>query len=217
LEFHNIPIKDVVDEFDGALSGAFSGTSAGVAEENIQSRSRGVILMALSNKFNYLLLATGNKSEMSVGYATLYGDMNGGLAILSDVYKTQVYQLAEFINDSAGRELIPRSTIEKAPSAELRPDQTDQDTLPDYAILDRILKLYIEDLQDVEQIVSQTGFDESLVMKILDMVDRTEFKRKQAAPGLRVSMKAFGIGRRVPIVMRWDRRRTTSHQIDRTS
>ncbi len=205
IEFHNAPIKQVVSSFEEILSPLFTGTTPGVAEENVQARSRGVILMALSNKFNYLLLSTGNKSEMSVGYATLYGDMNGGLAVLSDVYKTKVYELAAFMNANAGRELIPKSTITKPPSAELRPDQTDQDSLPAYDVLDSVLRLYIEELLDVNQIVSQTGFDRSLVMKIVTMVDRTEYKRRQAPPGLRVSSKAFGIGRRVPIVMKWDR------------
>ncbi len=205
IEFHNIGIGPAVSAFDEMLESVFAETSADVAEENIQARSRGVTLMAVSNKFGYLLLSTGNKSEMSVGYATLYGDMNGGLAVLADVYKTQVYEVAEYINERAGRELIPRSTIEKPPSAELRPDQQDSDSLPDYAVLDRILELYVEDQQELDEIVESTSFDEPLVRSILDMVDRNEYKRRQAAPGIRVSTKAFGMGRRVPIVMRWNR------------
>jgi NAD+ synthase (glutamine-hydrolysing) len=208
IEFHEIPIADIVQQFETSLETIFAGLGDDIAEENIQARSRGVLLMALSNKFNYLLLATGNKSEMSVGYSTLYGDMNGGLAVLSDVYKTEVYGLAHYINSIAGTDLIPRNTIEKQPSAELRPDQTDQDSLPEYSVLDTILELYIEELLDVDEIVSRTGYEQSLVKNILGMVDRTEYKRKQAAPGLRVSSKAFGIGRRVPIVMRWQRNRS---------
>jgi NAD+ synthase (glutamine-hydrolysing) len=184
------------------LAPAFEGRGPDVTEENIQARSRGVTLMALSNKFGYLLLTTGNKSEMAVGYATLYGDMNGGLAVLSDVFKTEVYQLAEEINRRAGREIIPRSTITKPPSAELRPGQTDQDTLPPYDVLDRILEAYIESHLDTRAVVESTGIDAALVERIARMVDRAEFKRRQAAPGLRVSTKAFGIGRRLPIVMR---------------
>ena len=205
ITLHKIPIVPAVSAFDGMLAGVFEGTTPGVAEENVQARSRGLVLMALSNKFNYLLLTTGNKSEMSVGYATLYGDMNGGLAVLSDVFKMQVYELAEYVNASAGKELIPRSTIEKAPSAELRPDQKDQDSLPPYPVLDRILSLYIESQKDLDQIISITGYSGERVEDILRKVDRNEYKRRQAPPGLRVSKKAFGVGRRVPIVMRWNR------------
>jgi NAD+ synthase (glutamine-hydrolysing) len=183
----------------------FEGTAPGVAEENIQARSRGVTLMALSNKFNYLLLTTGNKSEMAVGYVTLYGDLNGGVAVLSDVLKTRVYQLAEHINAKAGRNLIPRSTIEKPPSAELSPDQQDSDSLPPYDVLDAILARYIEEKKELEAIVDETGYNRALVKDILHRVDRNEYKRRQAPPGLRVSSKAFGIGRRLPIVMQWDR------------
>jgi NAD+ synthase (glutamine-hydrolysing) len=161
--------------------------------------------MALSNKFGYLVLSTGNKSEMAVGYATLYGDMNGGLAVLSDVFKQEVYRLAEFINERAGRELIPESTITKPPSAELRPNQTDQDTLPPYEVLDVILKLYVEELRDAGAIVHMTDFERGEVERVLAMVDQNEYKRRQAAPGLRVSTKAFGVGRRMPVVMRRSR------------
>lgn len=205
IEFHNIPIVPAVAAFEDMLTGIFAGTQAGVAEENIQARTRGVTLMAISNKFNHLLLTTGNKSEMSVGYATLYGDMNGGLAVLSDVFKMQVYALANYINERAGREVIPQNTIDKAPSAELRPDQKDEDSLPSYPVLDKILQLYIEEQLDADAIVLQTGYDEALVLDILRKVDRNEYKRRQAPPGLRVTHKAFGVGRRLPIVMRWNR------------
>jgi NAD+ synthase (glutamine-hydrolysing) len=205
IAFHEVPIVPAVDAFDEMLAGLFAGTEPGVAEENIQARTRGVTLMAISNKFNYLLLTTGNKSEMSVGYATLYGDMSGGLAVLADVFKMQVYALAEYINREAGRDIIPRNTITKPPSAELRPDQQDTDSLPPYPVLDEILRLYIEELLDLEAIVARTGRDREYVHRLLRMVDRNEYKRRQAAPGLRVSGKAFGIGRRLPIVMRWNR------------
>ena len=202
IEFHEIAIEPAVQAFETMLAPRFAGTAEGVAEENIQARARGVALMALSNKFNYLVLSTGNKSEMAVGYATLYGDMSGGLAVLSDVFKQQVYALARFINERASRELIPQNTITKPPSAELRPDQTDQDTLPPYEVLDVILQLYVEQLRDREAIVQITGYDTDLVSRVLRMVDLSEYKRRQAAPGLRVSSKAFGSGRRMPIVMR---------------
>ncbi len=206
IEFHNIPIEPAVDAFGQMLDPIFAGTVEGIAEENIQARSRGVTLMGISNKFDYLLLSTGNKSEMSVGYATLYGDMSGGLAVLADVYKTQVYDLARHINDRAGRHVIPRNTIDKPPSAELRPDQKDSDSLPQYDVLDSILRMYIEGQHDLERIIATTGYSEKLVQRILNLVDRNEYKRRQAAPGIRVSTKAFGMGRRVPIVMRWARR-----------
>jgi NAD+ synthase (glutamine-hydrolysing) len=191
-----------VDAFETMLADLFAGTDEGVAEENVQARSRGVTLMAVSNKFDYLLLTTGNKSEMAVGYATLYGDMSGGLAVLSDVFKGQVYALARFMNDRAGCPLIPESTITKPPSAELRPGQQDSDSLPPYDVLDVILKLYVEELLDLREIVSRTGASPQLVARILKMVDRNEYKRRQAAPGIRVSPKAFGHGRRIPIVMK---------------
>jgi NAD+ synthase (glutamine-hydrolysing) len=202
IAFSEISIRPAVDAFEAMLAPAFAGTQPGVTEENIQARARGVTLMALSNKFGYLLLTTGNKSEMAVGYATLYGDMNGGLGVLSDVFKTEVYQLANEINERAGREIIPRSTLTKPPSAELRPGQTDRDTLPPYDVLDRILEAYVESHLDARAVVQTTGIDTGVVERIAQMVDRAEFKRRQAAPGLRVSTKAFGIGRRLPIVMR---------------
>jgi NAD+ synthase (glutamine-hydrolysing) len=202
IEFYQIPIQPAVGAFEHMLEPLFAGHEPNVAEENIQARARGVTLMAISNKFNYLVLSTGNKSEMAVGYATLYGDMSGGLAVLSDVFKQQVYALATFMNERAGRELIPENTITKPPSAELRPDQTDQDTLPPYDVLDVILQLYIEQLRDGDAIVRMTGHDEALVSRVIRMVDTSEYKRRQAAPGLRVSSKAFGSGRRMPVVMR---------------
>jgi NAD+ synthase (glutamine-hydrolysing) len=213
IEFSEISIRPAVDAFESMLAEAFAGRQPDVTEENIQARARGVTLMALSNKFGYLLLTTGNKSEMAVGYATLYGDMNGGLAVLADVFKTEVYQLAHEINARASREIIPQATITKAPSAELRPGQTDQDTLPPYDVLDRILEAYVENHLDTRAVVDATGLDIALVERVARMVDRAEFKRRQAAPGLRVSRKAFGMGRRLPIAMRRTRV-TTAPAVD---
>jgi NAD+ synthetase len=172
-----------------------------VTEENIQARIRGNYLMALSNKFGSMVLSTGNKSELAVGYCTLYGDMAGGLGVISDVPKLMVYELARFINRE--RELIPRSTIEKPPSAELRPNQKDEDSLPPYDVLDRILKLYIEDLRSPQEIADHYGFDLKLVQDIALRVDRNEYKRKQAAPGLKITSRAFGFGRPFPIAQRF--------------
>jgi NAD+ synthase (glutamine-hydrolysing) len=202
-----LSISPAVEAVEQTLKGRFAGTASGLAEENVQARMRGLLLMALSNKFGRLVLTTGNKSEMAVGYCTLYGDMNGGLAVLADVYKMDVYALAEYINAQAGRAVIPISTITKPPSAELRPDQKDEDSLPPYPVLDEILLRYIEKQQEAPQIASETGYDVDLVIGILNMVDRNEYKRRQAAPGLRVSTKAFGTGRRIPIVMKWHRER----------
>jgi NAD+ synthase (glutamine-hydrolysing) len=209
MTMHRIPIAPAVDAFSEMLEPLFRDTPFGVAEENIQARARGVTLMAISNKFGHLLLTTGNKSEMSVGYATLYGDMSGGLAVLADVFKTSVYELARFINRRAGRAIIPVAIIEKPPSAELRPDQKDSDSLPPYEVLDDILERYIEKGEDLAAIVAGTGQSTEYVLRLLRMVDRNEYKRRQAAPGLRVSGKAFGIGRRLPIVMRRQRTATT--------
>ncbi len=200
---HNIiPIQPVFDEILKQLKPLFDNLPPNVAEENIQSRIRGLYLMAISNKFNYLLCSTGNKSEMACGYATLYGDMNGALSVIADVYKTQVYKLAKYINRD--REIIPNEIIVKAPSAELRPNQTDQDTLPPYEFLDKILMLYLEEYKEFNEIVEELG-EPDTVRRILRMVDANEFKRKQAAPVLRVSRKAFGYGRRYPIVQKWRR------------
>ncbi len=195
-----ISISSVFNEFKNILKPSFSETKEDVTEENMQARIRGVILMAMSNKFGYLLCTTGNKSEMAVGYATLYGDMNGALGIIADVYKTQVYEISNYINRN--EEIIPKNIIDKAPSAELRPDQKDEDSLPPYEILDRILQLYLEEYKEIDEISKIIG-DRDLVKKYLNLVDRNEFKRKQAAPVLRVSKKAFGYGRRFPIVQGW--------------
>ena len=201
IEFHEVPIRPAVDAFGAMLAPLFAGTEEGVAEENVQARARGLTLMAISNKFGHLLLTTGNKSEMAVGYATLYGDMSGGLAVLSDVFKTEVYRLAEHVNARAGRDLIPRNTITKPPSAELKPGQVDADSLPPYDVLDAVLVRYVEGHESPEAIARETGHDRALIDRIARMVDRNEYKRRQAAPGLRISSKAFGSGRRLPIVM----------------
>ena len=201
IEFHNVSIRPAVDAFAQMLAPLFHETKPDVAEENVQARARGVTLMAVSNKFGHLLLTTGNKSEMAVGYATLYGDMSGGLAVLSDVLKTEVYRVAEHVNARAGRELIPRNTITKPPSAELRPGQVDQDSLPPYDVLDAILVRYVEQHESPAGIARELGYDRALVDRIAGMVDRNEYKRRQAAPGIRVTSKAFGVGRRIPIVM----------------
>ena len=200
IELHTIPIHTVIDAFNSALKDQFSGLGAGVAEENIQARTRGTLLMAFANKFNGMVLATSNKSELATGYATLYGDMSGGLAVLGDLYKTEVYELARLLN--ASDELIPESSITKPPSAELRPNQVDQDSLPPYEVLDEILKGYIEGRLSADEIVSLTGYERTLVESITLMVDRAEYKRKQAAPVLRLRRKAFGSGRKEPIVAR---------------
>jgi NAD+ synthetase len=197
-----ISIQPVFDEVLKMLYPVFEGTKENIAEENIQSRIRGLYLMAISNKFNYMLLTTGNKSEMAVGYATLYGDMSGALAVIGDVYKTDVYRLAEFINRE--EEIIPKQIIDKEPSAELRPNQKDQDSLPPYEILDKILQMYLEEYKELNEITEELK-DEATVRKVLRLVDMNEFKRKQAAPVLRVSTKAFGYGRRFPIVQKWNR------------
>jgi NAD+ synthase (glutamine-hydrolysing) len=197
-----IAIEPVVAAFGEALAEAFAGTEPGLAEENVQARARGVILMALSNKFGWLALATGNKSELSVGYATLYGDMAGGFALLKDVYKTDVYRLARHLNERAGRELIPTSVLERAPSAELRPDQRDEDSLPPYAKLDEVLEAYVE-LDSSREELTSDGFDPEIVERALAMIDRAEYKRRQAAPGVKLRPKAFGRDRRIPITNRW--------------
>ena len=200
IKFLRIPIKESYEVMKSGLSVAFEGRPEDATEENLQARLRGVTMMALSNKFGSLLLTTGNKSELAVGYCTLYGDMCGGLAVISDLPKTLVYDLSRWINRD--REIIPASTIEKPPSAELRPDQTDQDTLPPYDVLDAILVLYVEENLPVSRIVAR-GFDEALVRRITTMVDRNEYKREQAAPGLKVTGRAFGMGRRLPLAQRY--------------
>jgi NAD+ synthetase len=184
--------------FDGTLRAALGAEPPGVAAENIQARIRGNLLMALSNKRGALLLTTGNKSELSVGYCTLYGDMSGGLAVIADVPKTMVYRVAQWRNETAGRPQIPAATITKPPSAELRPNQTDQDSLPPYGVLDDILERHVVRHQPAEEIVA-AGFDPDTVARVLRLVRLAEFKRKQAAPGLKVTDRAFGTGWRMPI------------------
>jgi NAD+ synthase/NAD+ synthase (glutamine-hydrolysing) len=201
IQFITLPISDVFEEYKQTLAPAFGDRPSDVTEENIQARIRGNYLMALSNKFGSMVLSTGNKSELAVGYCTLYGDMAGGLAVISDVPKLMVYELANWINRE--RELIPRSTIEKAPSAELRPNQKDEDSLPPYDVLDRILKAYIEDLRTPQEIADHYEFDVKLVRNIALLVDRTEYKRKQAAPGLKITSRAFGFGRPFPIAQKF--------------
>ncbi len=195
-----VPIQPMADAFDQSLSQAFSGLTPDVTEENIQARIRGTILMAFSNKMGYILLNTSNKSEAAVGYGTLYGDMSGALGVIGDVYKTQVYKLAAYLNRH--REIIPQHTIVKPPSAELRPGQKDSDSLPEYELLDSVLFQYIENEKSAAQIIA-LGFDEALVQRVLNLVDRAEFKRFQAPPILRVSSKAFGSGRAMPLVARY--------------
>ncbi len=201
IQFLVLPVGEVFRSYRASLQPAFEGRPEDVTEENLQARIRGNFLMALSNKFGSLVLSTGNKSEMAVGYCTLYGDMAGGLAVISDVPKTMVYELARLINRE--REVIPAATLTKAPSAELRPNQTDQDTLPPYDVLDRILKAYIEDLRSPQEIASHYGFSLDLVREVALRVDRNEYKRKQAPPGLKVTSKAFGIGRTFPIAQKF--------------
>src|SRR4051795_11492298 len=200
--FREIAIGPVVDEFGSALAEAFAGREPDLTEENLQARIRGVLLMALSNKFGWLLIATGNKSEMSVGYATLYGDMAGGFALLKDVYKTDVFRLARHLNERAGHELIPQSIVDRAPSAELRDDQLDEDSLPPYPQLDKVLAAYVEEDRTLEEL-SSDGFDPDVVKRAVALIDRAEYKRRQAPPGVRLRPKAFGRDRRTPITNRW--------------
>jgi NAD+ synthase (glutamine-hydrolysing) len=201
IELIVLPITNVFEAYRQVLADAFSECPQDATEENIQARIRGNLLMALSNKFGALVLSTGNKSEIGVGYCTLYGDMAGGLAVISDVPKTMVYELARVINRE--RELVPRSSIEKPPSAELRPNQTDQDSLPPYEVLDRILKAYVEEVRTPEQIAAHFGFPLDLVRDITLKVDHSEYKRKQAAPGLKITSRAFGFGRPFPIAQKF--------------
>ncbi len=203
IETLTLPIEAAMRAMEATLAEAFAGTGRGVAEENIQARIRGNLLMALSNKGGALLLTTGNKSELAVGYCTLYGDMSGGLAVIADVPKTEVYRVARWLNAARGRAVIPEAVLTKAPSAELRPNQTDQDSLPPYDVLDDILKRYIELHQSAREIVAG-GHDAATVRRVLQMVARAEFKRKQAAPGLKVTDRAFGTGWRMPIAARVD-------------
>ncbi len=207
ITLHRIAVKDIYDQFNDALDPFFGGTDFGVAEENLQPRIRGTLLMAYSNKFGNMLLNTGNKSELATGYCTLYGDMAGGLGVIADLYKLEVYEMARWLNQEYyGKEIIPSEIINKPPSAELRPDQKDADSLPKYDILDPILEAYIEKQLPVAEIADQ-GFDFEIVNKISALVDSNEYKRFQAAPALKVSDKAFGTGRRWPLVQRWTKTR----------
>jgi NAD+ synthase/NAD+ synthase (glutamine-hydrolysing) len=202
IRYEVISITPVFEEFRSALSPVFRNTGEDFTEENMQSRLRGSTLMALANKFGALVLTTGNKSEMAVGYCTLYGDMCGALAVIADVPKTMVYRLSEYRNSIAP--VIPRATIEKVPSAELRPNQTDQDTLPPYEVLDCILEDYVENYKTAEEIAGERGYDCKLVSSVIRMIERSEYKRQQAAPVLKISKKAFGSGRRFPIAAKYD-------------
>jgi len=202
IDFKVIPIEEAFSASLSMLSGAFAGTEPGVAEENLQARIRGNILMGLSNKFGHLVLTTGNKSEMATGYSTLYGDMAGGFAVIKDVPKTLVYQLAGYRNSRDGEAVIPESVLSKAPSAELRPDQKDEDSLPPYRVLDPILKLYVEDDRSGDEIV-EMGFERETVQRVITLVDRSEYKRRQAPPGIKITTRAFGRDRRLPITNRY--------------
>jgi NAD+ synthase (glutamine-hydrolysing) len=201
-DFREIEIEPMLREFEGALAPAFSGREPDLAEENVQARVRGVLLMALSNKFGWLLVATGNKSELSVGYATLYGDMAGGFALLKDVFKTDVFRLTRYLNERTGRELIPMTIIERPPSAELRENQLDEDSLPPYAELDRVLEAYIEEDRSRDELL-EDGFRADVVERAIAMIDRAEYKRRQAPPGVKLRPKAFGRDRRTPITNGW--------------
>jgi NAD+ synthase (glutamine-hydrolysing) len=202
IEFREIAIEPMVEAYSGALHRHFAGRESDLTEENLQARIRGTLLMALSNKFGWLVIATGNKSELSVGYSTLYGDLAGGFALIKDVYKTDVFRLSRWLNERAGRELIPESIIERAPSAELRDDQLDEDSLPPYPALDKVLEAYVE-LDRSREELGQDGFDPEVVDRALGMIDRAEYKRRQAPPGVKLRPKAFGRDRRTPITNRW--------------
>ena len=199
--FLEIPIDPIFEGFEQTLAGTFEGRERDITEENLQARIRGVLLMALSNKFGWLVVATGNKSELSVGYATLYGDMAGGFALLKDVFKTDVFRLSTHLNERAGRELIPESIIDRAPSAELRDNQLDEDSLPPYPALDRVLEAYVEDDRSRDDLTD--GFEPEVVERAIALIDRAEYKRRQAPPGVKLRPKAFGRDRRTPITNRW--------------
>jgi NAD+ synthase (glutamine-hydrolysing) len=198
----DLRIEEPMQALEGVLAGVFENTQPDITEENLQARIRGNIIMALSNKFGWLVLTTGNKSELSVGYATLYGDMAGGFAVLKDVFKGDVYRLVEWRNDQAGRDLVPRSVLERPPSAELRYEQRDDQSLPPYDVLDAILEGYVEQDLDAEELVAR-GLPEDQVRRVIRMVDLAEYKRRQAPPGIRISTKAFGRDRRLPITNRY--------------
>jgi NAD+ synthase (glutamine-hydrolysing) len=198
VAYHVVPIEDTFKQYLDMLKPIFVDTPMGVAEENIQARIRGNILMALSNKFGALVFSTGNKSETSVGYSTLYGDMAGGFAVIKDVPKTLVYELSEYVNRRTSKSVIPEYIIKRAPSAELRDNQTDQDTLPPYDVLDAILELYVEQDLSLDAIIAE-GYDENTVRWVVRQVDLNEYKRRQAAPGIKITPRAFGRDRRMPI------------------
>jgi NAD+ synthase (glutamine-hydrolysing) len=202
IKLLNIPIDNVFQSYLEVLAASFKGTKPNAAEENIQARIRGNILMALSNKFDWIVLATGNKSEMATGYTTLYGDMAGGFAVIKDVPKTMVYELTKYRNSLTGSEFIPSTIIEKTPSAELRPEQKDTDTLPAYEVLDPILAAYIEEDKSVKQIATM-GIDKEVVKRAARLVDTSEYKRRQAPLGIKITPKAFGRDRRLPITNRF--------------
>jgi NAD+ synthase (glutamine-hydrolysing) len=202
IRFELLCIGDIFESYKKTLAKLFAGRKEDETEENIQSRARGTLLMALSNKFGAIVLSTGNKSELGVGYCTLYGDMVGGLAVISDVPKTLVYRLSRYVNSR--RSVIPQASLDKPPSAELRPGQMDSDTLPPYEVLDAILEDYVEESRTADQIAADRGFDFSLVRRVIRMVERSEYKRQQAAPGIKISAKAFGYGRRFPIAAKSD-------------
>jgi len=201
-DFRELPIDAIYNAFEAVLAESFAGREHDLTEENLQARIRGVLLMALSNKFGWLVVATGNKSELSVGYATLYGDLAGGFALIKDVFKTDVFRLARHMNERAGEDLIPETIIERAPSAELRDNQLDEDSLPPYPALDKVLAAYVEEDRSAEEL-SADGFDPDVVERAVAMIDRAEYKRRQAPPGVRLRQKAFGRDRRTPITNRW--------------
>jgi len=202
MKCHTESIETIFHAYGRELADALGDGAPGIEMENLQARIRSNILMTLSNKFGWLVFTTGNKSETAVGYCTLYGDMAGGLAVIKDVFKTTVYELSEYVNAKARREVIPQSIIDRPPTAELRPDQKDEDSLPPYPLLDPILQRYIEEDKNLDEIVAD-GFDESVVQEVIRMVDRNEYKRRQAAPGIRITPKAFGRDRRIPITNRY--------------
>jgi NAD+ synthase (glutamine-hydrolysing) len=200
-DFRELPIEPIVEASTGVLTATIDGGPAGLAAENLQARIRGTLLMALSNTHGWLVVSTGNKSELAVGYATLYGDMVGGFALLKDVLKTDVFRLARHLNARAGRELIPATTIERAPSAELRADQRDEDSLPPYAELDPVLEAYVEEDRSREELLAE--FDDGVVERALALIDAAEYKRRQAPPGVKLRPRAFGRDWRPPITNRW--------------
>jgi NAD+ synthase (glutamine-hydrolysing) len=201
IQFMEIPIQDIFESYLKTLEEEFSGQKKGITEENLQARIRGNILMAFSNKFGWLVLTTGNKSEIAVGYCTLYGDMAGGFSVIKDVPKMMIYKLAHFRNDSEGKLLIPESVFERAPTAELRENQKDEDSLPPYEVLDPILKNYVELDKSLSQL--NQGVPHDLAVKVIEMVDKNEYKRRQAPPGVRITPKAFGKDRRLPITNKY--------------